>query len=208
MRTQRRAHLAGSSGYCLPAAYLTCARQYGKHRYAASHRRDSCQYSVDFAILYVGSMGLVGLISYLFIVGPAGSHHHADIIRNLIVTLPNSSLRFVPGLHSIGTAFFSVPRTQFRYRRPAHSNVWVYPVEMLVHIHRRLIAARLAVVATRRNACGVVCGGTGCKRRRNLRQFSRRAPPRCCENFRARANHHAFADFRMTIAARFPGTAG
>ncbi|ELD7236750.1 MFS transporter, partial [Salmonella enterica] len=26
--------------------------------------------SFDFAILYVGSMGLIGLISYLFIVGP------------------------------------------------------------------------------------------------------------------------------------------
>ena len=26
--------------------------------------------SFDYAILYVGSMGLVGLISYLFIVGP------------------------------------------------------------------------------------------------------------------------------------------
>lgn len=26
--------------------------------------------SFDFAILYVGSMGLIGLIAYLFIVGP------------------------------------------------------------------------------------------------------------------------------------------
>ena len=26
--------------------------------------------SFDYAILYVGSMGLIGLISYLFIVGP------------------------------------------------------------------------------------------------------------------------------------------
>lgn len=69
--------------------------------------------SFDFAILYVGSMGLIGLISYLFIVGPLD--HHADIIRSLIVHIANSSLR-CSGIALHRNSVFSCT-AQFRCRR-------------------------------------------------------------------------------------------
>ena len=47
-------------------------RQPGEHHYPAGHRGDPRQPPTrfDYAILYVGSMGVLGLFSYLFIVGP------------------------------------------------------------------------------------------------------------------------------------------
>ncbi|EMQ2224546.1 TPA: glucarate transporter [Citrobacter freundii] len=39
--------------------------------------------SLDYAILYVGSMGLIGLISYLFIVGPLDRITLTLLSRNL-----------------------------------------------------------------------------------------------------------------------------
>ncbi len=77
---------------------------------------------------------------------------------------------------------------------------------MLIHIHRRLVALRLAD-DTRRYARR---GGV----RRNRLQYHRtganlRATPdfNIAEDLRPGANHHAFANFRMTVAAGFTGPA-
>ena len=77
---------------------------------------------------------------------------------------------------------------------------------MLIHIHRRLVALRLAN-DTRRYARR---GGV----RRNRLQYHRTGANLrptshfdITEDLRPGANHHAFANFRVTVAAGFTGTA-
>ncbi len=53
----------------------------------------------------------------------------------------------------------------------------------------------------------VVCGGTGWRTTEPAPIFAPRAHFDIAENFGAGANHHPFANFRMAIAAGFPGTA-
>lgn len=60
--------------------------------------------SFDYAILYVGSMGLIGLISYLFIVGPLDRITLTPSVAQFnLMAIVRPLFR---DLHSCGTAFF------------------------------------------------------------------------------------------------------
>ncbi|STK55628.1 Uncharacterised protein [Escherichia coli] len=53
----------------------------------------------------------------------------------------------------------------------------------------------------------VVCGGTGCSTTEPAPIFAPRPTSILPRIFRARANHHTFTNFRMTVATRFTRTA-